>query len=101
MGTYTYVYGCVIFGYGFCTRYKYDNAKVGACLRFPKYLLNILLTHTIRKYKKMAGQNTFQILLLNDANMIGQGGASEWRVHSSLIFENHKLVEISNNSNTI
>ena len=49
----------------------------------------------------MAGQNTFQILLLNDANMIGQGGASEWRVHSSLIFENHKLVEISNNSNTI
>ena len=28
--------------------------------------------HTIRKYKKMAGQNTFQILLLNDANMIGE-----------------------------
>ena len=30
------------------------------------------LTHTIRKYKKMAGQNTFQILVLNDANMIGE-----------------------------
>jgi hypothetical protein len=29
-------------------------------------------THTIRKGKKMAGQNTFQILLLNDANMIGE-----------------------------
>ena len=28
--------------------------------------------HTIRKYKKIAGQNTFQILLLNDANMIGE-----------------------------
>ena len=28
--------------------------------------------HTIRKYKKMAGQNTFQILVLNDANMIGE-----------------------------
>ena len=28
--------------------------------------------HTIRKCKKMAGQNTFEILLLNDANMIGE-----------------------------
>jgi hypothetical protein len=28
--------------------------------------------HTIQKRKKMAGQNTFQILLLNDANMIGE-----------------------------
>ena len=28
--------------------------------------------HTIRKCKKMAGQNTFPILLLNDANMIGE-----------------------------
>ena len=28
--------------------------------------------HTIRKCKKMAGQNTFQILLLNDAHMIGE-----------------------------
>ena len=26
-------------------------------------------THAIRKHHKMAGQNTFQILLLNDANM--------------------------------
>ena len=26
--------------------------------------------HTIRKFKKVAGQNTFPILLLNDANMI-------------------------------
>ena len=32
--------------------------------------VNIL--HTIRKCKKMAGQNTFKILLLNDANMIGE-----------------------------
>ena len=31
-----------------------------------------LFKHTIRKRKKMAGQNTFQILLLNDANMIGE-----------------------------
>ena len=28
--------------------------------------------HTIRKYKKMTGDNTFQILVLNDANMIGE-----------------------------
>ena len=29
-----------------------------------------IMGQTIRKRKKMAGQNTFQILLLNDANMI-------------------------------
>ena len=28
--------------------------------------------HTIRKRKNMVGQNTSQILLLNDANMIGE-----------------------------
>ena len=28
--------------------------------------------HTIRKYKKMAGQNTFQNLVLDDANRIGE-----------------------------
>ena len=31
-----------------------------------------MVSHTIQKRKKMAGQNTFQILLLNDANMIGE-----------------------------
>ena len=31
---------------------------------------NKLLMHTIRKCQKMARQNTFEILLLNDANMI-------------------------------
>ena len=31
-----------------------------------------LPVHTIQKCKKMAGQNTFQILILNDANMIGE-----------------------------
>ena len=31
-----------------------------------------MLHHTIQKCKKTAGQNTFQILLLNDANMIGE-----------------------------
>ena len=29
-----------------------------------------LALHTIQKCQKMAGQNTFEILLLNDANMI-------------------------------
>ena len=29
-------------------------------------------SHTIQKPQKMAGQNTFQILFLNDANMIGE-----------------------------
>ena len=28
--------------------------------------------HTIRKCQKMAKQNTFKILLLNDANLIGE-----------------------------
>jgi hypothetical protein len=37
-------------------------------MAFLKYQSNEL-NHTIRKCKKMAGQNTFQILLLNDANM--------------------------------
>ena len=32
----------------------------------------VLALHTIRKCKKMAGQNTFPILFLNDANMIGE-----------------------------
>jgi hypothetical protein len=38
------------------------------------YALNIgkIWFHTIQKRKKMAGQNTFQILLLDDANMIGE-----------------------------
>jgi hypothetical protein len=29
---------------------------------------------------------------------LGQGGASEWRVHSTLIFENLKLIEVSKTS---
>ena len=33
--------------------------------------------HTIRKCKKMAGQNTFEILLLNDANMRTLGNKNE------------------------
>jgi hypothetical protein len=32
----------------------------------------LVLKHTIQKRKKMAGQNTFQILLLDDSNMIGE-----------------------------
>ena len=40
----TYMVAWYTYGHGFCTCYKYDNAKVGACLRLPKYLLNILLT---------------------------------------------------------
>ena len=38
------------------------------------YILFITSTHTFRKCKNLAGQNTFQILLINDANMIG-----DWR----------------------
>jgi hypothetical protein len=30
----------------------------------------VVLVHTIQKCKEMAGQNTFQIMLLNDANTI-------------------------------
>ena len=43
----------------------------------------------------------FFYLCIN-TNTFMQGGASEWKVHSTLIFENLKLVEISKNSfNTI
>ena len=50
----------------------------GEILFFCDYLFQMKLYHffvcktghTIRKYKKMAGQNTFQVLLLNDANMV-------------------------------
>ena len=41
-----------------------------AVLPEEKYEVHTSWLHTIRKCKKMAGQNTFQILLLNDANMI-------------------------------
>ena len=34
--------------------------------------INLLSLHTIRKCQKMARKNTFEILLLNDANMIGE-----------------------------
>ena len=40
-------------------------------LKFLRLVEQFIQTvHTIQKCKKMAGQNTFQILLLNDANMI-------------------------------
>ena len=41
-------------------------------MNFEQLLKTKTLVHTIRKCKKMAGQNTFEILLLNDANMIGE-----------------------------
>ena len=37
----------------------------------PQYDYRLFI-HTIRKCQKMAWQNTFKILLLNDANMIGE-----------------------------
>ena len=42
------------------------------CLISKNFQLDSISRHTIRKCKKMAGQNTFKILLLNDANMIGE-----------------------------
>ena len=36
-------------------------------------------------------------ILGNPKGQLIQGGASEWRVHSTLIFENLKLIEISKN----
>ena len=38
------------------------------------YILFITFSHTFRKCKNLAMQNTLQILLINDANMIG-----DWR----------------------
>ena len=45
---------------------------VSELLLVSKVCNDISSVHTIQKYKKMAGQNTFQILVLNDANMIGE-----------------------------
>ena len=39
---------------------------------FMQLFFHKILLHTIRKRKKMAGQNTFQILFFNDANMLGE-----------------------------
>ena len=49
------------------------HAPVGSLI-ILKFSLNCIVVwcHTIRKCKNMAGQNTFEILLLNDANMIGE-----------------------------
>ena len=43
--------------------------------------------HTIRKCKKMAGQNTFEILLLNDANMIGEHQETSMKMTNMCPFE--------------
>ena len=51
----------------------YLTSKVIEAVKGKKQVAGIdfgTLSHTIRKYKKMAGQNTFQILVFNDANMI-------------------------------
>ena len=52
---------------GLLTLAKYHIEAMGLQIFF-----HLKCTHTIRKCKKMAGQNTFQILLLNDANTIGE-----------------------------
>ena len=52
-------------------------------------------------------ENLFKMHLILKMNYIHalcysiQGGALEWRVHSTLIFENMKLVEKSKNHNNI
>jgi hypothetical protein len=40
--------------------------------QLEKHNLFLTTAHTIRKCKKIAGQNTFKVLLLNNANMIGE-----------------------------
>ena len=53
------------------------------------------LKNAVQKFAENIG-------LSNDKKWFTQGGASEWRVHSTLIFENLKLIGISkNSSNTI
>ena len=49
-----------------------DEIGLAGKQQFAGRARRMAAAHTIRKYKKMAGQNTFQILLLNDANMIGE-----------------------------
>ena len=43
--------------------------------------------HTIRKCQKMARQNTFQILLLNGANMIGEHWKTRMKMQNMCPFE--------------
>ena len=56
-------------------------------------------SHTIQKCKKMAGQNTFEILLLNDANMIGEHQETRMKMPNMCPFEKrHFLTWIDLNS---
>ena len=57
----------------------FEYIESGYYYPFPGITVGIIRTqvlfeggHTIRKCQKMARQNTFKILLLNDANMIGK-----------------------------
>ena len=48
--------------------------------------------HTIRKFKKMTGQKTFQILLLNDAIIIGEHQETRMEMLYGLFDQNwHKF----------
>ena len=52
---------------------QWGHNLYGICIfMYILLIFKIFVHHTIRKCKKMAGQNTFQILLLNDTNMIGE-----------------------------
>ena len=51
--------------------------------------------HTIRKCKKLAGQNAFKILLLNDANMIGEHQKTRIKMTNMCPFEaRHFLIQV-------
>ena len=51
---------------------RYTSEVAATMAALPAKNLPWRPCHTIRKYKKMGVQNTFQILVLNDANMMGE-----------------------------
>jgi hypothetical protein len=49
--------------------------------------MHTLLGHTIQKRRKMAGQNTFNFFLLNDAYMIGEHKETKMKMPNMCPFE--------------
>ena len=95
---------------------SYLSPVIRLCLKFLKNLLksrqiiqiqsqgrnhgkNLGATsHTIRKCKKMAGQNTFKILLLNDDNIIEEHQETRMKMPNMCPFEKmHFLTQIDLN----
>ena len=66
-----------------------NNSKENYVLLTLCYLIQAIMLagHTIPKCQKMSRQNTFEILLLNDANMIGEHQETRMKMPNMCLFE--------------